>query len=166
MAWAKNGTPDTLTSGSSSMTISDLTAVKFNQFLTRTLRPGTGTPAPSYRLDNTSATDYASRYSTNGGADATNVSETSARGYTSASDKDQGMFVVIYGINIASEEKLQISHTIGANTTGAGTAPVRSEHATKMDTTTNSGQYTRFDIIDTGSDNFDTDSNLSAIGSD
>jgi len=166
MAWAKNGTPDTLSSGASSMTISDLTAVKFNQFLSRTLRPGTGTPAPSLRLENTTATDYATRYSWNGATDATETSATSAIAYSGGSDKDQGMFVVIYGVNIDSEEKLQISFNVAAETTGASTAPARGEHVSKMDTTTSSGQYTRVDIIDRGSDNFDTDSNLSAIGTD
>ena len=34
MAWAKNGTPDTLTGTGSALEITDLTAQTFNQFMT------------------------------------------------------------------------------------------------------------------------------------
>ena len=64
MAWAINGTPDTLTVAGDVLTISDLTALKFNQFLFHGL--SSGAIAANVTFDNNSNTDYALRENTDG----------------------------------------------------------------------------------------------------
>ena len=74
MAWAKNGTPDTLGSSGSTLQITDLEAKKFNQFLCHSIQV-TGDINQSITFNNNSNTVYANRRSENGGADTTNTSE-------------------------------------------------------------------------------------------
>ena len=64
------------------------------------------------------------------------------------------------------EEKLLIGFQVSQNTAGANNAPSRSETVGKCDTTTNTGQFTRIDCNNSSTCNYDTDSNISAIGSD
>ena len=143
------------------MDITDLTATKFNQFLIHTL--DTAIHRCNITTDDNNNTDYARRQSYNGGADATGINE-SLMTMSNSSDGDQ--FLVVYGINITSEEKLFMSNCVDQTTAGAGTAPARKEFVSKVDTTTNTGQYTRIDINNSDVGSFDTSSNLSALGSD
>jgi hypothetical protein len=161
MAWSKNGTPDTLSSAGDTMTISDLTAKKFIVILNHALY-SVSTINSAYRFDNNSNTDYARRYSTNGGTDGTGINETNIIESQYASD----FFDVAYVANIDGEEKLCIFHNCEATAVGASSAPRRREVVGKVDTTTNSGQFTRVDSINTAAGDYDTDSNLSAIGTD
>jgi hypothetical protein len=166
LAWSKNGTPDTLGSSGDTLTISDLTALKFNQFMTHIIFV-TGAKRLLTTTDNNTATDYAWRRSANGGADTTQINQANM-------DFDDGMetagdgFYITYGINISSEEKLFISFgtAVPASGTGAGTASDRNEIVGKVDTTTNSVQYTRIDIDNDLAGSYDTSSNLSALGTD
>jgi hypothetical protein len=171
MVWAKAGTK-TLGSAGNDIDINNLTANKFNQFMLHTLTGGR-TTSHNYRclttFDNNGASDYAWRRSANGGTDVAN-SSTQSQNYI---DFDDGLedacdkFYIIYGCNIDGEEKLFISnHCQGGLSTGAGTAPNRQELVAKVDTTTNTGQYTDIDINNDLTGSYDTDSNLSAIGSD
>ena len=161
MAWSKNGTPDTLTSSGDTLSISDLTATKFNQFMSHVIQDGAVDTA--LRLAGVSATDYASRFSAAGGADSTETSHTDIR-MENTSGKD--IFHVINAVNIDSEEKLVIIHTMDAGTAGAGNAPDRTEIVGKIDTTTTSGQFTQVDVINTDTGDMASDSNLSALGTD
>jgi hypothetical protein len=160
MAWAKNGTPDTLGGSADVMTISDLTATKFNVILGHKL----ATTSTDFNItyDNNTATDYTSRYSDNGGADGTQINAAKTI-HTGSGTIDE--FVVGYIINIASEEKLSISFGMGG-ATGAGTAPARREAVGKVDTTTNSGQFTRIDVTNAGAGDYLTSSNVSMLGTD
>ena len=162
MAWAKLGTT-TLGSAGDDLDITSMTANKFNQFLVHTLNTG-GTSKHNFTFDNNNNTDYARRRSYNGAADSTDTSQVQIE---YLGDEASDRFEVIYGSNIASEEKLNIHFAITRNTAGAGNAPNRAEAVSKADTTTNSGQYTRIDCNNTGgSGDFDTNSNISALGSD
>jgi len=114
-------------------------------------------------FDNVLNTDYADRDAVEGGGDNTNINQTQSELGTPSVGND---FTMINGINIANEEKLGIAHNVVAVVLGAGTAPGRTEMVFKMDTTTLSGQYTRVDIDNTGTGDFDIDSNLSALGTD
>ncbi len=162
MAWAKNGTPDTLTSSGDTLTISDLTAYKFNQFLHYTI--ASSTIRDVLTTDNNTATDYAIRRSQNGGADLAQTSQANIK--YSQSGETTPFFGITYVINITGEEKLVIAHLVNQDTAGAGTAPQREEIIGKVDTTTNSGQFTRIDMTNDQAGSYDTDSNLSAIGTD
>ena len=161
MAWGKNGTPDTLTSAGDTLTISDLTTTKFNQFMSHVI--SSSTIDIDITFDNNTATDYARRQSYNGGSDSTNTSQSNIQYSNNVTDTE---FMIMYGVNINSEEKLFIMFQNRSNTAGAGNAPNRYEMVAKIDTTTNTGQYTRVDINNTEAGSYDTNSNLSAIGSD
>ena len=169
MVWAKNGTPVTLGSAGDDLDITDLTATKFNQFMIHTLRTGTGVSHNKRwltTLDNNSATDYAWRRSANGGTDATSVSQANID-FCDATEDESEEFGVIYGVNIDGAEKLFIMpQRVYAFVTGAGNAPGRVEIVAKVDTTTNTGQYTRIDVNNDLAGSYNTDSNLSAIGTD
>lgn len=159
MAWAKNGTPDTLGSAGDTLTISDLTAYKFNMFLHHGI--ASSTIQGNITTDNNGNTDYAYRISRDGAADFTGTSVTSIN--VSKSDASD-VFQIAYAINLDSEEKLFICETVGQETAGAGTAPYRQEHVNKVDTSTNTGQFTRIDFENQGAGSYDTSSNLSALG--
>jgi len=157
MAWAKAGTT-TLGSAGDDLDITSMTANKFNQFLVHTLNTG-GTSKHNFTFDNNDNTDYARRRSYNGAADSTDTSQVQIE---YLGDEASDRFEVIYGSNITSEEKLNIHFAI----TGS-TVPNRAEAVSKADITTNSGQYTRIDCNNTGgSGDFDTGSNISALGSE
>ena len=160
MAWAKNGTPDTLTGVADHMDITDLSAVKFVIFLSHVI--GSGQTEPLHRFNNDTANNYAYRYSSDGGADGTGVNSAFWFTYTAANNNDN--FVVKYVINISAEEKLGILHAVGANTAGAANAPARREFAVKWDNT--SAQITEIDVDNNGTGDFLTGSNLSALGTD
>ena len=171
MAWKKAGY-NTLGSAGNDIDINNLTANKFNQFMLYTLTGGR-TTSHNYRclttFDNNGASDYAWRRSVNGTTDVAN-SSTQSQNYI---DFDDGLedacdkFYIMYGCNIDGEEKLFISnHCQGGLSTGAGTAPNRQELVAKVDTTTNTGQYTDIDINNDLTGSYDINSNLSVIGSD
>lgn len=161
MTWQKNGTPDTLGSTGDTLSISDLTAKTFNQILSHELT--TGIINTNYQLAGVTATDYARRRSRNGAADSTLTSQTNmAYGNGDASDH----FNIDHIINISGEEKLLIGFGVEGNTVGAGNAPHKVEMVGKMDTTTDSGQFTQVDIDNSDTGGYIIDSNLSALGTD
>jgi hypothetical protein len=163
MAWAKNGTPVTLGSAGDDMDITDLTANKFNQFLLHTL----STVAKDHRLttDNNGSTDYAWRRSANGGTDITTNINKQYIDINSGNNGAKDCLGIIYGVNIDGEEKLFMSFQC-ETTAGASNPPSRNENVSKVDVTTNTGQYTRIDINNTLTGDYLTSSNLSVIGSD
>lgn len=159
MAWVKNGTPHTLTSANSVVTISDLTAKKFNQFLFHEVNPSSST-GHLLTFNNNTNPVYARRNSSNGGADATGVSESNiVMGHSVTSDG----FFVSHCCSISGQEKLVITWYAERSTSGAGTAPNRREQVSKFvpspDADITSVKYT----LDAGQ-TYDTDSNLSALG--
>ena len=163
MAWNKLGTT-TLGSAGDDLDITSMTTNTFNQFLVHTLNTG-GTSKHNFTFDNNDNTDYARRRSYNGAGDSTDISQVQIE---YLGDEASDRFEVIYGSNIASEEKLNIHFAVTRSTANdASAATNRAEAVSKIDTTTNTGQYTRIDCNNTGgSGDFDTDSNISAIGSD
>jgi hypothetical protein len=87
------------------------------------------TQIPSMRINNVSTgTPYASRYSNNGGADGTDVSQNQI---ALANYQTQNTFVNYFIINDGTNEALGISHAIVQNTAGAATAPQRAERVFK-----------------------------------
>jgi len=163
MAWAKNGTPDTLGSELDTMTISDLTAKKINQYMYHGLY--TGTPDWLLRFNNDSGSLYARRRSSNGGTDSTAVSQTEIDTVVGAFGSD--IFHIGYNVWISGEEKLYIGNTVIRNTAGAGTAPQRVEVVGKYVPSPLTDTCDRIDIVNTqASAGYTTSSNLSALGTD
>lgn len=161
MAWQKNGTPETLGSSGSSLTISDLVSVIFNVNLIHLL--ASGAIQHKMRLGSgsvDSGANYTWRRSGNGGADGTGTSVNEINANQSTAD----IFVISYAINISSEEKLVIGSTSEQGTAGAANAPSRMEFVGKWVNTSN--QYDHLNIFEDNTGSFDTDSNLSALGTD
>ena len=159
MAWAKNGTPDTLSSTADSLTISDLTAKKFNIVLFHVIQ--SGNISTKVRLDNDSGSVYANRWSGNGGADSTATSDTEIEMISNGNAWDK--FGVMYICNIDGEETLSMGWLNFAGGAGAANDPERSENVGKDSGTT---QFTRLDVVNTGAGSYATGSNLSALGSE
>ena len=78
MAWIKNGTPNTLTSTSSSLDITDLTANKFGIQLVHAFH--TASLFHYGRLDGNSGSNYSLRSSALGASDTTAVNTSSVLG--------------------------------------------------------------------------------------
>jgi hypothetical protein len=164
MAWGKNGTSNTLGSAGDDIDITDLTAYKFNQFMVHTpIDNASNNINHRFTFDDNGATDYAYRESIDAATDATFTSQ-SLIGMNTGNHDD--LFDILYVANIDSEEKLLIGFQVSQNTAGAANAPSRSETVGKCDTTTNTGQFTRIDCNNSSTGNYDTDSNLTAIGTD
>ena len=157
MAWGKNGTPDTLTGSGDIMTITDLTANKFNTILCHALT--SGTIETNIDFDNITTSTYAMRAQRNGGTDDTGVNQTSIA--TGGDPADS--FHVYYIANISGEEKLLMGNKVDASAAGAGTAPERREQYGKATQTT---QFTEIDFDNAGAGDFISSSNLSVLGSD
>jgi hypothetical protein len=155
MAWAKNG-EDTLTS-SGDLLDNTFTATTFVTFFFHTPATG-GNSDTRYQYDGTD--QMALRYNQNGGADATSVSDTPPQQIWVAYGDH---FNMNYMVNVSGEEKLVITFDITASATGAGTAPQRMESVHKS---VQSAQVTRIRISNGAAGSYDTDSNLSILGSD
>lgn len=160
MAWAKNGTPNTLTVAATTITISDLTKRKFNQILIYGFNSGSG-PGTFTRLGDgsvDSGNNYARRQSTDGGTDFTIASNDKIQRSALISDEA----IINYICAIPGEEALSISFLIAQNTAGAANAPRRSEDVGKWTNTT------QFDNVQCSSlsGSYDIDSNISALGTD
>jgi hypothetical protein len=157
-AWARNGTPDTLGSAGDAVTISDLTARKFHVYLFHA--PASGSYNTIINFDNDSGTKYAERQSANGGADGTATSQTD---FNTGDGTDSDGFHFGYICNVSGEEILLLDWWIRANTAGAANAPYRGENAGKSTITS---QFTRIDFDNSSTGDFDTNTNLSMIGTD
>lgn len=161
MAWQKNGTPSTLSSSGDTVTISDLTAKKFNMFLSHEI--ASGAIYPQLRLNNDSGASYASKRNANGGGDTALTSRTYIFEGGAAATTDN--FSVTHLISISGQEKLAIRHTVFSGGSGAGNAPAREELVGKY-VPSPDATITRVDEINTASGSYDVGSNLSALGTD
>lgn len=162
MAWAVNGTPDTLTSTSDTLTISDLSGLKFNFVLSHTI-PSGNTATYIYLNNDNSSGNYARRQSENGGADSTGTSQNTVVYDTGGDAHDK--FSITYIIGLSGEEKLAIGFGINRKTAGSGTSPARGEFTWKW--ADNSNTIDRVDDDTSAqSGTYAADTNLSAIGTD
>tara|TARA_R110002110_G_scaffold15167_1_gene68728 strand:- start:27 stop:521 length:495 start_codon:yes stop_codon:yes gene_type:complete len=160
--WQVNGTPDTLSSSGGIMTIPDLTAKKFNVTLTNEIALGNIDNQAVTFNGNTNAV-YARRMSTDGGTDATAINQTSNMWGTGNIAHDH--FRIEYMCSIDGEEKLMMGWDIRQGTAGAGGVPSRQQQVGKFVPSPDVG-VTSITDTNNGSGDFDTDSNISAFGTD
>ena len=157
MAWAKTQT-NTVTTAIDLQTLT-VEAKKFKIILDNTI------PIPNctqtYTFNNDTTSSYALRYSGNGAADGTGVNRTSAAAEWDPTNLDR--FNLSYMSDISGEETLWIQFGVFITATGAGTAPSRYEEVWKWDDT---AQITEMDSTNDSAGSFDTDSNLSLLGTD
>jgi len=107
--------------------------------------------------------NYAQRYSQNGGSDNTNTSLNLGMGAPNL-QVNTNIFDVRYISNFSTKEKLQQNFTCWQNTAGSGNAPHRSEQVGKWANTSNALDRIRMYNDDAGS--FDTNSELVVLGYD
>lgn len=159
MAWQVNGTPDTLVTPGDIMTISDLVPKKFGVILLHFISSGTCNSV--MRFNNDSTNEYANRQSDNGATDGT---QGSTNGLTDTGSPAADFFSVNYLCDISDKEKLIIQSQLDPITVGAGTAPNRREQVSKY--VPSESTINEIDVVNTQSGSFDTDSNLSELGTD
>jgi hypothetical protein len=160
MVWAKNGTT-TLTVAGDNIEVTGMTENKFLVVLTHIL-PITNSVDYKWTVNNDTGSNYARRRSLDGGADGTDVSQSNI--FPLGIGNGKPAFGVNYICNIATEEKLSIEFTVDQQTAGAANTPRRGEHVAKWVNT--SDYITTYDQTNVNSGDYDTDSNVSVIGSD
>jgi len=158
MAWAKAGTT-TLGSAGDDLDITSMTANKFNQILVNSFYSGDTDGKMTF--NNNSNSVYAYRRSVDGGSDTTGISQVSMGWYWGTTDE---LWVSNF-VSISGEEKLGVSWGIFSDTTGAGTAPHRMERTDKF-VPSPDADITRIDRHNDSTGSFDTNSNISVLGSD
>lgn len=128
------------------------------------LLPTGGTITGQTRFGNQGVIDttnsYTSRYSANGGADTTNISQSSiSTGFNAAS---QSIFLVMYIVAPQTEEKLVQWQVTGSSDSGSGVSPNRREGVAKWSDT--SQDLTNIQVINTGTGDFDIGSRVIVLG--
>jgi hypothetical protein len=161
MAWGK-ASSTTLSSAGDSVSSGTFTASKFNQLMTHINDIG-GQHAVDMRFNNDTGNNYAHRRNNDGGTDSTTQTSTSHITLHS-SEVTEDLFSDLSIINISSDEKLVIGHTIQNHSLGAGNVPKRKEFVGKWANT--SSQITQVDFSNSSSGDYDTGSNLSVLGSE
>ena len=94
-----------------------------------------GAPARVTTFNADTGSTYAWRYSFMGAADGTLVSTTNLNAW--AVNDEEPQFAVQYISNLATKEKLMISHSVAQDAAGAGNAPPRGEFVGKWSNTAN-----------------------------
>ncbi len=162
MAWAVNGTPDTLTVAGTTLTISNMIAKKFNLFLGHIVNR-TSTTLIGIRFNDNSNSVYADRTNVNGGTDGTLVSQDEYIIHISTSDDE---FNISYSGWISGEEKLTITHQVHAANAGASNAPNRAEYVNKFVPSPNTDLSEFSELNSSFPGDYGIDSNISALGTD
>ena len=157
MAWAKLSSV-TLGSANANLSSDTITANKF-LFIPYYAEATSGTPDLQITFNNDTGSNYSRRRSVNGASGTNSTSQSIINPAGSLVE----LFGMMYIINLSSEEKLVISFSARADTSGAGTAPNRREWVAKWVNTSN--QITEVDLTSSSS-TLTTNSNITVIGSD
>ena len=94
-----------------------------------------GTSDLVYTFNSDSASNYAIRFSDNGGSDGTGTSQGRVLGDNGGATTPS--FQVGYVANKSDKEKLIVNNSVGQSTAGAGNAPIRRESTGKWTNTSN-----------------------------
>lgn len=159
MAWQVNGVPITLGGPGDILSIPGLVGKLFNVFLTNIL--ATGTTDVHLEIDDDINQNYSSRTSFNGGADSSQPSQPTLEFDNNISAP---VFWIGHLFNLTTGEKIGYYYEVREGLTGAANAPDRAEKALKW--TNTSVQFTKYEHTNDEAGDFDTGSNLSALGTD
>ena len=157
MVWINNK-HETLSSSANTVTASSMTASEFNMFLFHSLQDGQNGANGTY--NNNSNSVYATRYSFNGDASATQTSQTQFWNYWGGTDSADRFNV---GFFCAIEGAEKLGCVFGADTRGSTASPQMVETTHKFvpspDATITSLKFTN-----TNSGSFASGTNLSCVG--
>ena len=164
MAWGKAGST-TLSSASDTLDVTGFTASKTMQTLQHgILNSSSNKLTTRGNFNGDTGNNYAYRTKDNGGTEENGGSISYWRVGAGLNPTGGDNFIVSYMVNIASEEKLMLSWINNGNASGAGNAPQRGETACKWANT--SDQVTDIDQANVGNGDYDTNTNLTVLGSD
>jgi len=163
MAWINNGDKTRGSSGSGLGLSSsdDFLPSEFNVYLYHGLATSGSSNSPEIRYAGVSADDYSWRKSGNGGNDGVVTADNNIQIDNHGGSTDK--FGVVYAMNIASKEKLQISSLVDSGGVGANNIPNRTYGVGKMNLDSETAQYTAIEF-DSMSYTLNQHSNLSALG--
>ena len=147
---------------SSGDTLSSVTITAKKYLWVQSFTKGTGgATRSSYTMNSDGGNNYGYRYSVDDATDATG----SGQGNLYFNSNTTGNTLTnSFIINNSANEKLVISHTVKATSTGASTAPSREENVGKWSNT--SAQITSIQMLNSGAGSFDTGSIIKVWGSD
>jgi len=151
----------TLGSTTSTIDVASLADKRYLMLLTD-IRPS-GAVDGMMRLNNDSGSNYACRYSNNGGSDGTDTSASLMYNAETPSDTNP-MFAVSYISNLSNKEKLHLSHSVAQKTAGAAQEPNRGEYACKWANT--SDTVDRITTLTSTGNNYASGSELVVLGWD
>jgi hypothetical protein len=165
MAWSKAGS-QTLTSAGDALTVSGMTASKFNQVMSNVLLDST-TVYGYFTFNSDTSSVYASRNSANGGAETTATSgANSSTIWQTLDTAGEEAFTVMYTCAIVGQEKLSMFFNVDNDAgVGAGSAPNRRESVFKY-VPSPDATVTSVELNNAGSGNYAISTNISALGSD
>ena len=159
MVWGKAGST-TLSSAGDSVDIGTITASETMNTMFHVINNGSTTDG-TLRFNNNSSANYPSRWSNNGGSENTATNHTyTLAGYWGSEDT----LGINYICNVSGEEKLSIMFAVARGSATASGAPNRREAVGKFTETT--GQITDVEGFNEQAGSFDTDTNLTVLGSD
>ena len=151
----------TLGSAGDTISVTGIPARKYLKFILSYTSTG-GTTVGTIRFNNDSGNNYANRQSANGGADATATSQSGFQ--MSSAEANISFYGEFEGLNVSTLEKVFVGRVTKTATSGAGTAPNRTEDAVKWVNT--SAQINRIDVINGGTGDFATGAELIVLGHD
>lgn len=169
--WADTGSGDeggiwweevgrtTLSGAGDTITISSIAARKYLRLLISVIDTG-GTISGRIIFNNDTAANYANRFSTNGGADTTEVSNSSGIPFKTTVAEPSTADIIV--TNITAQEKLVTGNSTSRGVAGAAAAPNKMDISGKWINT--SVQISRVDILNTGSGDFAIGSELIVLG--
>ena len=151
----------TLGSNSSSISVDSLADKRYYMILSDFQVQGTNNDH-SWRFNNDSGSNYATRYNYNGGSDGTFTSQGQivANGGTASRPN----LNIVYVANKSNKEKLLMSHINQSNSSGAGDTMTRSENVGKWANTSNA--INRIDAVTSNGGGYNSGSEVVVLGWD
>ena len=150
----------TLGSVGDTITVSSLSNKRYYMILSSQLN--SGAIYSRLTMNNDTGSSYAFRRNIDNGGDANGISQSSIADITNTATYPY--LFVGYVSNYSTKEKLVQILSVGQNTAGAANAPTRTENVAKW--TNISNAINRFDLNNTGSGDFDTNSEVVVLGWD
>lgn len=149
----------TLKTAADDIAVSSFGARKYLRIIIR-IKTAVGTQVPVLTFNGDTGSNYASRYSANGGADGSVASASSISVASAATNAD--CYAIFEFNNFTSQEKLGFWEWVGAKAAGAGNIPERREGVSKWANT--AAQITSLNFSQEGNGDFGIGSEVIVLG--